>query len=182
VRFNRTAIVAALVAAFCLGGCGSIRNTVTRSVTITDREHPASTPAQERSFAGALEFLRSGNEQGARDLLERVVEAPPIKGITDEACFRLALLHLRDEGNRGTARALALLERLESEFPKSIWARQAAPLASYLDGIKSLREKQREMKTLRDLNLSLSRDNRDLRQTIEKLKNLDIELEQKIKR
>lgn len=38
------------------------------------------------------------------------------------------------------------------------------------------------MKTLRDLNLSLSRDNRDLRQTIERLKNLDIELEQKIKR
>lgn len=172
----------ALVAAFCLEGCGSIRNSVTRSVTITDRERPAAANGPERSFAGALQFLRSGNEQGARELLERVVEAPTIKGITDEACFRLALLYLRDEGSKGTARSQALLDRLESEFPRSIWTRQAAPLANYLDGIKTLRERQRELKTLRELNLSLSRDNRDLRQTIEKLKNLDIELDQKIKR
>jgi len=182
VRFDRTAIVAALVAVLCLAGCGVFKNSVTSSVTITDREHPVTSHGQERSFAGALEYLRSGKELGARELLERVVEAPPVKGITDEAFFRLALLNLRDEGEKGSARAKNLLDRLALEFPKSIWTRQAAPLAFYLEGIKSLRDKQREMKTLRDLNLSLNRDNRDLRQTLEKLKNLDLELEQKIKR
>lgn len=182
--FDRTAVMSVLVAALFLAGCGAVRNSATSSISITDRGHSAvsSFSAQERSFAGALEFLRAGKEQDARDLLERVVDAAPIKGITDEAYFRLAVLHLRDEGVKGTARAKVLLARLANEFPKSIWTRQAEPLAQYLDGVKALRDRQREMKTLRDLNLSLSRDNRDLRQTLEKLKNLDLELEQNIKR
>jgi hypothetical protein len=172
----------ALVAGLCLAGCGAVKNSVTSSVTITGRGQPVTIPGHERSFAGALEYLRAGNEQAARELLERVVEAPSITGITDEAYFRLALLHLRDEGGKGPVRAKALLERLAYEFPKSIWTRQAAPLAYYLEGVKVLRDRQRELKTLRDLNLSLSRGNRDLRQTIEKLKNLDLELEQNINR
>jgi hypothetical protein len=174
--------VLALGAALFLAGCGAVKNNVTSSVTITERGRPATVPGQERSFAGALEFLRAGNEQGARELLERVVEAPSITGITDEAYFRLALLHLRDEGVKGAARAKNLLERLAYEYPKSIWTRQAAPLAHYLEEVKDLRDRQREIKTLRDLNLSLSRGNRDLRQTIERLKNLDLELDQSIKR
>ena len=139
-------------------------------------------PDQERSFAGALEFLKSGKEQQAQDLLEKVVAAPPITGVTDEALFRLALLTIRDEAGKSPVRTLSLLERLENEFPKSIWTRQAAPLVSYLTNIRFPRDKQRELKTLKDLNLSLSRDNRELRQTIEKLNILDMELEQKIKR
>ena len=166
-------IVMALVMLVCLAGCGTARKTVSLPFMISE---------QERSFAGALEYLRSGNEHGARELLERVVEAAPLNGITDEAIFRLALLQLRGEGGKDAARSQLLLERLASEFPRSIWARQAAPLSSYLASVKNLREKQRELKTLRDLNLSLSRDNRELRQTIERLKSLDIELEQKIKR
>lgn len=137
---------------------------------------------QERSFAGALEYLRSGNGQQARDLLEKVCEAPSVIGVTDEALFRLAVLHLGDEGSKGAVRAQVLLERLRNEFPQSSWAQQAIPLASYLAGAKVLRDRQREMKTLKDLNLSLSRDNRELRQSLERLKQLDIELEQKIKR
>ena len=155
---------------------------MTSSVTVTDQGHLLTIPGQERSFAGALVFLKSGNEQGARELLERVVEASPIKGITDEAYFRLALLSLRDEGGKGTARAQILLERLANEFPQSIWTRQAEPLSFYLQGVKTTRDRQRELRTLRELNLSLSRDNRDLRQTLERLKNLDLELEQKIRR
>ncbi|NVN92277.1 MAG: hypothetical protein HXX11_16970 [Desulfuromonadales bacterium] len=139
-------------------------------------------PEQERTFAGALEFLKAGKEQQARESLDKVVAAPSITGITDEALFRLALLYIRDEAGRMPARTQSLLERLENEFPRSIWTRQAAPLVSYLASIKFPRDKQRELKTLKDLNLSLSRDNRELRQTIERLKSLDIELEQKIKR
>jgi len=154
-------------------GCGTKRLSTSLALVVSE---------QERAFAGALEHLKTGKIQQARELLEKVVAAAPVSGITDEAIFRLALLNIRDENGRGPLRAQALLERLENEFPRSIWAHQAAPLASYLANIKPTREKQRELKTLRELNLSLSRDNRDLRQTIERLKSLDIELEQKIQR
>ena len=149
----------------------------------------ASTPAeasvvreQERRFAGALEFLRAGREQEARDLLEQVVEGPQRSGVTDEALFRLSLLYLRDDGGKGTTKAQEALERLQTGFPRSIWSQQAAPLDAYLAGIKALRDRQREVKTLKELNLSLSRDNREMRQSIERLKSLDLELEKKIKR
>lgn len=137
---------------------------------------------QERSFAGALQFLRAGNEQQARELLEKVSEAPAVSGITDEAIFRLALLKLGDYGGREAVQSQILLDRLSNEFPESIWTYQSAPLVSYLAGIKTVRDRQRELKTLQNLNLSLSRDNRELRQILERLKQLDLELEQKIKR
>jgi hypothetical protein len=137
---------------------------------------------QERRFAGALEFLRAGKEQEARDLLELVVAGPPRSGVTDEALFRLSLVYLRDDLGKGTMRTQELLERLFDEFPRSIWARQGAPLAAYLTGVRMLRDRQREVKTLKELNLSLSRDNREMRQSIERLKSLDLELEKKIKR
>ena len=144
---------------------------------------PRISSVQERSFARALEYLRSGKGQQARDLLERICEAPPVIGVTDEALFRLALLHLGDDGNKGVVRAQVLLERLRNEFPRSSWTHQATPLASYLAETKILlRDRQRELKTLQELNLSLNRDNRELRQSLERLKQLDIELEQKIKR
>lgn len=174
MRNNQITLVISLVMLACLSGCGIIGTTTVTSSTII--------PEQERSFAGALELLRSGNEQGAKELLERVVLATPIKGISDEALFRLSLLYLRDENGKGVQRALVLLEQLKNEYPRSIWTRQAAPLVVYLTGTKTTRDKQRELKTLRELNLSLSRDNRELRQTIDRLKSLDIELEQKIQR
>lgn len=143
---------------------------------------PPSVADQERRFAGALEFLKTSNEQAARDLLEQVVEGPSRVGLTDEALFRLSVLSLREEGNKGTARSIELLERLKTEFPQSLWTHQAAPLSAYLTSVKSLRDRQREVKTLKELNLSLSRDNREMRQSIERLKSLDLELEKKIKR
>jgi hypothetical protein len=101
--------------------------------------------------------------------------------VTDEALFRLSVLYLRDEGNKGTVRALELLERLKNEFPRSLWARQAAPLSVHLAGVKTLHDRRHEVNTLKELNLSLSRDNREMHQTIERLKSLDLELERKIK-
>jgi hypothetical protein len=92
------------------------------------------------------------------------------------------VLYLRDEGSKGAARAQELLDRLKNEFPRSLWAHQAAPLGVYLAGVKTLRDRQREVKTLKELNLSLSRDNREMRQSMERLKSLDLELELKIKR
>lgn len=169
--FSRRKIVVTLLV-LLLAGCAHKHNNV--AVTAVQLE-------QERTFAGALEFLKTGREQAARESLERVITLAPINGITDEALFRLALLSLRDEGGRGPVRTITLLDRLESEYPRSIWTYQAVQLTSYLTSLKTLRDKQREVKNLRDLNLSLSRDNRELRQTIERLKSLDIELGQKLK-
>ncbi|QEM68449.1 hypothetical protein FO488_09900 [Geobacter sp. FeAm09] len=137
---------------------------------------------QERRFAGALHYLVQGKEREAQGLLEQVVAGQALAGVTDEALFRLALLNLRDDGGKGDTHAHALLMRLKKEYPRSIWTRQAAPLAAYLAGVGALRDSQRELRTLRERNLSLTRDNKDLRQSLERLKNLDLELEQKIKR
>lgn len=156
------------------GGCGTFlgRNlSVTRNVS-----------SSERNFAAALESLRAGNESVARDLLVRVVNEPALAGVTDEALFRLALLNLRDENGKGERRATELIERLLGEFPVSIWSRQAAPLAEYVQETVALRARTRELKALRNQNLSLSRDNKELRQSIERIKDLDLELEKKIRR
>jgi hypothetical protein len=155
------------IAAFSISGCARMTGAVS---------------AEERNFSAALQSLQLGNESGARELLERTIEGQPLSGVTDEALFRLALLNLRDEGGKGEPKARALLARLVVDFPSSIWTRQAAPLAAFLQEAFVLRAKQRELKNLRNQNLSLSRDNKELRQSIERLKQLDMELEQKIRR
>jgi hypothetical protein len=169
----------------CICGC-SFSNWKSSKVSVTTvTAAPAEVSAvrdQERRFAGALEFMRAGREKEAREMLDLVVAGAPRSGMTDEALFRLSLLYLRDDGGKGTARTQELLERLDEEYPHSIWAHQAAPLAAYLTGVRTLRDRQREVRTLKELNLSLSRDNREMRQSIERLKSLDLELEKKIKR
>jgi len=165
-----------------LGGCSHISWKNPDLFAPAEDSSSNSIPVQERRLAGALEFLRAGNEPAARTLLAKVVEGPAYNGVTDEALFRLSLLYLRDEAGKGAVRALELLERLNHEFPRSAWTHQAAPLAEYLAGVRTLRDRQREVKTLKELNLSLSRDNREMRQSIERLKSLDLELEKKIKR
>jgi hypothetical protein len=137
---------------------------------------------QERRFTGALQYLMQGKEREAEGLLQQVVAGQALPGVTDEALFRLALLHLREEGGKGDVHAQALLTRLKKEYPRSIWTRQAAPLTAYLAEVGALRDSQRELKTVRERNQSLIRDNKDLRQSLERLKNLDLELEQKIQR
>jgi outer membrane protein assembly factor BamD (BamD/ComL family) len=137
---------------------------------------------QERSLNEALDKLGTGNEQQARDLLEKVVNGVPSSGITDEALFRLALLNLKHDGGKGIQRAQALLERLADKYPESIWTRQSAPLLNHLEEARVLRNRQRELKTLKEKNYSLDRDNKEMRQSLEQLKQLDLELEQKIKR
>ena len=180
-------IITALCAAAmsCICGCSSTNWKASTVSVTTVAPAPAEVSVvsdQEQRFAGALDYLRAGREQEARDLLERVVSGPSRSGVTDEALFRLSLFYLRDEGSKGSVRTQELLERLTVEFPDSIWAHQAAPLASYLTGVRVLRDRQREVRTLKELNLSLSRDNREMRQSIERLKSLDLELEKKITR
>lgn len=171
---NRMLIILFFIALLTTGGCTTF--TAKHDTGLTDIQ------LQERNFAGALQFIRSGKEQGALELLEFVVDGPPVDGISDEALFRLALIQLRDSRVKSVARAEKLLDRLKKEYPKSIWRYQAEPLVAFLENSSELRKNKRELKNLREVNVSLTRNNRELRQTIERLKELDIELEQKIRR
>jgi hypothetical protein len=167
------ALTLALMLAFS-GGCSMLRS--------KPLSETSAAVEQERRFAGALQYLMQGKEREAQKLLEQVIAGQALPGVTDEALFRLALLNLRDESGKGDTHAHALLVRLKKEYPRSIWTRQAAPLTAYLAGVGALRDSQRELKTLRERNLSLTRDNKELHQSLERLKNLDLELEQKIRR
>ena len=177
MKFERGIAALSLAVLTCTGGCAGVGKLFGSKPAPT-----AAIPDREHDFSTALEYLRKGKEQQARAALERVVEAPPLGGVTDEALFRLALLHFNDDGGRDTARARSLLERLKYEYPKSLWSHQAAPLTAYLASAGTLRDKDREIRTLRQLNLSLSRDNKELHQSLERLKSLDKELEQRIRR
>lgn len=174
---RRYSVAVVLLLALTTAGCSLLGVTPT-----PPPPPPPRISAQELAFATALGHLRSGNETDARNELERVVAAPPLAGVSDEALFRLALLVLRDSGDKGLQHALQLLARLKNDFPGSAWTHQAAPLEDLLESTRNLRARQRELRTLREQNLSLSRDNKELRQSIERLKNLDMELELKIKR
>jgi outer membrane protein assembly factor BamD (BamD/ComL family) len=163
-----------VIALLFVSGCSTISGVT--DTGMTKRE------TMERNFAGALQHMQKGNEQKAGELLENVVRGPLVQGITDEALFRLALLKLRDSGSGSVLRAEKLLERLRKEFPRSIWRYQSEPLIAFIEASAEQRKSQKELRSLRELNVSLTRNNKELRQTIERLKELDIELENKIRR
>lgn len=173
MRFERFAFIALLILVMFNAGCAGIDGRMPGFSMLSE---------QERTLQEALDKLRLGNEQQARDLLVKIVNDVPVNGITDEALFRLALLSLKEDGLKGSLRAQEMLERLAGKYPGSIWTRQSAPLLNHLTEARALRNRQRELKTLKEKNLSLSRDNKEMRQSLEQLKQLDLELEQKIRR
>jgi hypothetical protein len=135
----------------------------------------------------ALKLLGRGDSEGAATLLAAIVVAPPAPGVTDEALFRLALLTVPSDLNREqTTVAARLLGRLQREYPNSPWATQAYPLSEMVEELPrrvlTASELRRQLKTLKDLNLSLTRENKELKLNIERLKIIDMELERKIKR
>lgn len=133
---------------------------------------------QEQLLVEVRKQIALGDTVSARRGLDQLIAAAPQQTVTDEALFRRAIFALNEEDGA----ALILLNRLQQQFSESIWNHQAAPLKSYLVRVKTLKDRQRELASLKSLNLSLHKDNRELRQTLEKLKALDLELEQKIRR
>jgi outer membrane protein assembly factor BamD (BamD/ComL family) len=172
MTLERVLSVALLFLSVMISGCASFEKATPLFITSTE----------ERNLAAGLKELRAGNEQPAHNLLEKVVEGVPAAGVTDEALFRLALLSLKEEGAKSTLRSQALLERLADKYPDSIWTRQSTQLLAHLVEVKALKNRQRELKMLKDQNVSLSRDNKEMRQSLEQLKQLDLELEKRIKR
>ena len=147
-------------------------------------------PVMGKKLGDALQELEKGNERAAAATLEALLNEPPVADISDEALFRLALLRL---GNGEGSQAPQLLERLQKEYPDSIWARQSQPLLHHLKSVEELKVQNRNLKILnlslsrenkellglKSANQSLLKENKELRQSIERLKSLDIELEKK---
>lgn len=132
---------------------------------------------QRSTLSSATEMIKKGEDDVAVVLLEEICSEKGVKGITDEAMFRLGLLYL-DHKTRaeGLTKAHNILERLHKEYPESEWTIQALPLLKFLKETRSMRRKIEE---LEESNTSLLKENKKLNLDIEKLKTLDLELEQK---
>ena len=158
-----------------LAALGCMAQTITGCSTIGIKSD------QHQQLAKSVQLLQTGNQHQASNILEQVIATTPEDGVTDEALFRLALLQLTEETVRkgSTARSQALLERLRTEYPDSPWTQQSKALTDWLTGTRTAREQANQL--LRE-NRDLARENRELRQNMERLKNLDLEIEQKRKR
>ena len=172
---SRTIIIVLIMT--CLSGCASVQKSL---------ESQRLRTAQQEKLAQAVRLIERGNTGRASTILTSIVTTPGVPGITDEALFRLGLLSLPSDLEQDEiSSALKYLERLQKEYPVSPWATQASSLTDLLAGvprrIQSTVELRRQIKTLKDLNLSLTRENKEMRLNIEKLKTLDLELEKKAK-
>ena len=166
--FYVTIVIVSCLLVSLLQGCAAD----TKQLTSEGKEQTASwgNAQTKRNFSGAMQYLMSGKEQQAQELLIKVVAAKSLHGVTDEALFQLALLNLRGE----PLRARVHLDRLRKEFPDSIWARRAPPVIACLDSMKSFRDKQRDLRDVNQQIDSLKKENDELRNIIRKLNKVDI--------
>jgi len=143
---------------------------------------------QEKKLAMAIKLQNEGKLTATVELLIALCAEPRAPGVTDEALFRLSLLYLgngQDNDRETLQLAQQTIERLRKEYPSSSWAGMAAPLAELLTSTAELRKQNQNLKsqnqTLTKENQSIAKETQELRQNIEKLKRLDLELEQKRK-
>lgn len=120
--------------------------------------------------------MERGRYPAAIAIFEEIIAEPGVNGITDEAMFRVSLLKLLYDEKDGTSSSLRYLELLRSYFPESIWTQQSKPLYEFVKGAVEVRKQNRNLKIH---NLSLTRDNKELHQSIDRLKSLDMKLERK---
>jgi len=142
---------------------------------------------QRRKLVLARVLLEDNRISAAKEILTAISDAKGVSGVTDEALFRLALLNLAPgEQKIITKKAGRNLEKLLAAYPSSAWKSHAATLKGLIDAYDlSLDEKadmEKAIRTLKNSNLSLGKETRELREDIEKMKKLDLELERKRKR
>ncbi|HEX2768423.1 MAG TPA: hypothetical protein VHN12_04005 [Geobacteraceae bacterium] len=157
---------------------------------------------QGKKLAMAIKLQNEGKLTAALELLIALCAERRAAGVTDEALFRLSLLYLgnvQDNDKESLQLAQQTIERLRKEYPYSSWASMAAPVAELLTTTAEQRRQNqnlknqnqsltkenqsltRENQSLAKENQSLSKETQELHQNIEKLKRLDLELEQKRK-
>jgi hypothetical protein len=135
-------------------------------------------------MAAAMQLLDREDSRGAMNLLAAICAEPGVPGVTDEAFFRLALVQLESaNGTEEPHPARQTLERLQLQYPASSWSRQAQPILELLAAQSGLRRANRDLETLNlslvEQNRHLTRERNELREKLDKLKNLDLELESK---
>ena len=127
----------------------------------------------------ARRLIRKGDDAGARKTLAVVAgRKGGAPAPTAEALFHLGLLYVRDDE---PVKARQTFERLSKEYPQTEWGVHAATLAELSSSASGADDLRRQLKNLRESNASLSRDNKELRLNLEKLKSLDLQLEQKVR-
>ncbi len=147
--------------------------------------------AHDQAIFRAAEPNDNGDEKDPAKRLQKIIAKGKNEGITDQALFRLSLIHLHsglDKENIDQARKR--LEELQRDYPKSPWTQMAAPLIELLQRLnrdlrifnQALIKESKEIQSLRGVNSTLVKENKELRQTIEKLKHLDLELDNKPRR
>lgn len=181
-----------------LGGCA----------TLSEPGGPFYGVEQKKMLSDAVILLQQRKTARATELLTAVCKAPPVPGVTDEALFRLGVLRLGSgDESKTITQSRSYLNRLVKEFPDSSWTPPASTLSGFLAGtdnklqqhqqesklrevIISLTKENRELKDrnasllkeqriLKDSNLSLLKENTELRQNVEKLKYIDLDLERR---
>jgi outer membrane protein assembly factor BamD (BamD/ComL family) len=140
--------------------------------------------SQAQRLTAAVQLLEKGDTREATNMLAAICAEPPTPGVTDEALFRLALLQLGSETEKdGPHSAHQAVDRLQREYPTSPWSKQAAPLLELLASTSDLQRTNRNLKALNlalsQQNEGLTRESNELRERLERLKHLDLELEDK---
>jgi hypothetical protein len=154
---------------------------------------------QEWKLSRAVTLLEAGETTAAAQVLAAICAEPKVPGVTDEALFRLSLLQLGTAmESGGTAEIEKKLGKLVKTYPNSSWTPPASRLIEFFASteaarkqnqklkkvdsqeIRKLKEQNlaltRELRVLKELNLTLTKENSDLRDKMEKLKALELDL------
>lgn len=161
-----------------LAGCSTVKGT-TPPVPVRPAESPKPpSPDARQKLSSALRELEHGRRTAAADILEELIAEPGVKGVTDEALFRLSILKLIYVGKDGVAHSIRYLERLGKEYGDSPWTQQARPLLEFLHAAADISYQNRSLKAQ---NSSLSKENKELHKSIKRLKNLDLQMERNVR-
>ncbi len=152
----------------------------------TTRQPDLHAREQQKKLILAKILLENNSTPAAKKTLSEICNAPSVPGVTDEALFRLALLELETGQQKITTdKAEKNLAKLLGKFSSSSWRAHTTTLKGLMDAYDiTLQEKaelERTVKNLKNTNASLTKENTELRQDMEKLKKLDLELERKKK-
>lgn len=120
-------------------------------------------PTQENKLARATRLMEQGKSTAAAELLIAVCSETGVPGVTDEALFRLGLIRLA-AGQTGPAQHD--MERVRKEYPHGPWAPMATSVSEFLSATEDLRQQGKK----------LTKENKELRQSIDQLKSLELEL------
>jgi len=150
--------------------------------------------AQEWKLSRADALLQEGNTSAAAQVLAQICTEPVVPGVTDEALFRLSLLHL-GSGRESSSMVQTQndLQRLAKKYTFSSWAPLASRLTEFLASAEDTLKSNSKLKNLnlslthensrlKEQNLSLVKENNELRKLIEKLKTLELELGRRAQR